>query len=116
MTQSLQVSWLFLVCAGLILASGCRQSEPPIRINGSALVVENQTREEWREVIVTVNGYYRGTAGTLAPGARLDANLGNFVTGLGQRFDPARERVRSVEVKAKDPSGKPVTLELRRDR
>ena len=116
MARLFQASWLFLICAGLTLASACRQSDPPIRVNGTALVVENQTREPWRDVVVTVNGYYRGTAGTLAPGARLDANLGNFVTGFGQRFDPKRERVRVVEVKATDPSGKPVTLELRNDR
>ena len=116
MTQSLQVSLLFLMCAALTLAAACRQSEPPIRINGTALVVENQTREQWRDVVVTVNGYYRGTAGTLAPGARLDANLGNFVTGFGQRFDPKRERVRVVQVKATDASGNPVTLEIRNDR
>jgi type IV pilus biogenesis protein CpaD/CtpE len=105
-----------LLLALAALAAGCRQSDPPIRVNGAALVVENQTRQEWRNVIVTVNGYYRGSAASLAPGARLDANLANFVTGLGQRFDVRRERVRLVEVKATDASGKPVSLELRNDR
>ena len=115
MARLVHGSCLTLIAASLVI-SACGGSEPPIRVNGTALVIENQTRQEWRDVVVTVNGYYRGTAGTLAPGARLDANLGNFVTGLGQRFDPRRERVRVVEVKAKDTSGKPVTLELRNDR
>jgi hypothetical protein len=95
----------------LAIAAGCRSSEPPIRVTRDALVVENQTREEWHDVTVTVNGYYRGTAKTLAPGGRLDANLGNFSTGLGQRFDKNRERVTRVEVRAMDASGRPVTLD-----
>jgi hypothetical protein len=101
----------------LILAfalQGCRRSEGPIRVSRDTLVVENQTREEWRDVTVTVNGYYRGSSRSLAPGGRLDANLGNFATGLGQRFDPRRERVTWVQVRATDASGKPVTLEWKR--
>ena len=115
MARLFQASCVALITASLVIAA-CRRSEPPIRVNGTALVIENQTQQAWRDVVVTVNGYYRGTAGTLAPGARLDASLGKFVTGLGQRFDPRRERVRVVEVKATDASGKPVTLELRNDR
>jgi hypothetical protein len=103
------VAVLLIVIAAM--ASACRSSEPPIRVTRDALVVENQTREEWHDVTVTVNGYYRGTSKTLAPGGRLDANLGNFVTGLGQRFDKNRERVTRVEVHATDPSGRPVTLD-----
>jgi hypothetical protein len=108
-----------LTCSGLVVlllmmaaaVSACRRSDPPIRVTRDALIVENQTREEWRDVIVTVNGYYRGTSKTLASGGRLDANLGNFVTGLGQRFDKNRERVTRVEVRATDASGRPVTLD-----
>jgi hypothetical protein len=100
---------LLLLMAGAV--SACRSSEPPIRVTRDALVVENQTREEWRDVTVTVNGYYRGTSKTLAAGGRLDASLGNFVTGLGQRFDKNRERVTRVEVRATDASGRPVTLD-----
>src|SRR4051794_9260051 len=100
-----------LAAALAILPLGCGQREPPIRVTRDALVVENQTREEWHDVTVTVNGYYRGTSKTLAPGGRLDANLGNFVMGLGQRFDTNRERVQKVEVRATDASGRAVTLD-----
>jgi hypothetical protein len=94
-----------------LLSAGCGGAEPPIRVTRDALVVENQTREEWHDVTVTVNGYYRGTSKTLAAGGRLDASLGNFVTGLGQRFDKNRERVTRVEVRATDASGDPVALD-----
>jgi hypothetical protein len=100
--------WLTIV---LVATAACRSSDPPIRVTRDALIVENHTREEWRDVIVTLNGYYRGTSKTLAPGGRLDANLGNFVTGFGQRFDKNRERVTRVEVRATDASGRPVTLD-----
>ena len=33
------------------------------------------------------------------------------MTGLGQRFNTARERVTSVEVRATDATGKPVALD-----
>ena len=100
-----------VVCAALLLLTGCRGKPAPIRLNGRTLVVENQTRTEWRNVTVTVNSYYRGGAASLLPGAELDAGLSNFVTGLGQRFDPARESVHTVEVRATDASGAAVALD-----
>jgi len=74
-------------------------------------VIENQTRQEWRDVSVTVNAYYKGVAPRLAPGGRLEAPLSGFVTGLGQRFDTGREHVTRVEVRATDPAGRPVALD-----
>jgi len=106
-------SWCTVVLI-LIGVTACRSSDPPIRVSRTALIVENQTREEWHDVTVVVNGYYSGTSKTLAPGGRLDASLGNFMTGLGHRFDTGRERVRLVEVRATDASGRPVTLEWKR--
>ena len=103
------VSWFALLLVAM--ATGCRSSDPPIRVSRTALIIENHSREEWHDVSVTVNGYYRGTAKSLAAGGRLDASLGNFVTGLGQRFDTNRERVQKVEVRATDASGRAVTLD-----
>lgn len=84
---------------------------PPIWQNGGRLVIENQSKMEWRDVSVTVNAYYRGVAPRVAAGARLEAPLAQFVTGLGQRFDTAREHVTRVEVRATDATGKPVALD-----
>lgn len=98
-----------VACA--LLAGGCRAEWPPIRQHGSWLVVENQTRSEWKNVSVTLNAYYRGVAPTLAAGGRLEAPLAGFVTGLGQRFNAAREHVSRVEVRASDASGHPVALD-----
>jgi hypothetical protein len=98
--------------AVLTLLAGCgREEAPAIRLNGAWLVVENQTKIEWRDVSVTVNTYYKGVAPRIAPGGRLEAPLDGFVTGFGQRFNTAREKVARVEVRATDASGRPVALD-----
>jgi hypothetical protein len=97
--------------ASAALAASCRVAQDPIRVDRGRLVVENMTRDEWLDVSVTLNAYYHGGARTLLPGGRLEGPLTNFVTGLGQRFDPARERVRVVEVRARTAGGRPVTLD-----
>jgi hypothetical protein len=74
-------------------------------------VIENQSQTAWENVSVTVNAYYRGVAPRVAPGGRLEAPLASFVTGLGQRFDTAREHVSRVEVRATDSAGNPVALD-----
>jgi hypothetical protein len=95
----------------VVLASACQGELPPIRQSGTWLVVENQSGSQWRDVSVTVNHYYRGVSPRVEAGARLEAPLANFVTGLGQRFNTARERISHVEVRATDSTGNPVTLE-----
>ena len=99
------------ILLALVVGSGCRAELPPIRQHGGWLVVENQTTSAWRDVTVTVNAYYRGGSPALAAGARLEAPLTGFVTGLGQRFNTARESVRRVEVRATDAAGNPVVLD-----
>lgn len=103
-----------MVVAGLaaaLLLAGCHVELPPIRQHGTWIVVENQTKSPWKDVSVTVNAYYRGVSPALSAGGRLEAPLGNFVTGLGQRFNTAREHVMSVAVRAIDASGNPVALD-----
>jgi hypothetical protein len=103
-----------LAMAGLavaLLVTGCRAELPPIRQHGTWIVVENQTKSSWKDVSVTINAYYRGVSPALTAGGRLEAPLANFVTGLGQRFNIARERVTTVEVRATDASGNPVALD-----
>jgi hypothetical protein len=99
-----------LACA-MALLLGCRPRPEPIRVDHGRLVVENLTRQEWRDVTVTVNAYYRGGSPSLEPGGRLETPLTNFVTGFGQRFDTNREHVRRVEVRAKTPAGEPIAID-----
>ena len=96
---------------GVLPMRGCGAELPPIRQHGSWLVIENQTKTPWRDVTVTLNAYYRGVSPALAAGGRLEATLAGFLTGLGQRFNTAREHVRRVEVRATDAAGRPVALD-----
>ncbi len=95
----------------LALSACGREPDPPIRLHGAWLVVENQSKMEWRDVSVTVNAYYKGVAPRVAPGGRLEAPLAGFVTGFGQRFNTSREKVTRVEVRATDTTGKPVAID-----
>jgi hypothetical protein len=102
-----------LVAAAIVRfgLSGGSVTGPAIRVEGQRLVVENQTSQAWRNVIVTINAYYRASAQSLDPGGRLETPLANLQTGLGQRFNVMREHVSRVEVRATDASGKPVSLD-----
>jgi hypothetical protein len=102
---------LVVVVCALAAAGACRRELPPIRQQGAWLVVENQTDREWHDVTVTLNAYYRGVSPALSAHGRLEAPLANFVTGLGQRFNAAREHVSRVEVRAVDAAGAPVALD-----
>ena len=101
---------LAIIMSALWLTA-CRAELPPIRQRGAWLVIENQTKSPWKDVSVTLNAYYRGVSPALAAGGRLEAPLANFVTGLGQRFNTAREHIGRVEVRATDAAGNPVTLD-----
>jgi hypothetical protein len=109
-TRRVRYRVIAAACVGLASIVSCRHAPDPIRVDRGRLVVENQTDQEWRDVTVTVNAYYRGGAQRLLPSGRLETPLTNFVTGLGQRFNVNRERVRRVEVRATTAAGQPVTL------
>jgi hypothetical protein len=108
---TLTLTALVAAAIGWLLRSGGGASGAPIRIEGARVVVENQTAEAWHDVSVTINAYYRVRTQSIDPGGRLETPLASLETGLGQRFNPAREHVARVEVRATDPSGKRVAID-----
>jgi hypothetical protein len=92
------------------LLSGCDAPRESIVVDEGMVTVENLTSREWRSVRVTVNDHFSGGVATLLPGGRLTAPLSDFQTGLGQKFDRARQSVFKVEVTATEPDGTPVKL------
>lgn len=97
--------------AGVVLGSGCRTPPPePITFVERAIVVENRTGEEWQNVEIWLNDHYRVTKSRMAPGERFAIPLNAFVAGFGQRFDPARQSIRGVEVTAKAEGDRPVKV------
>jgi hypothetical protein len=90
--------------------AACSTPRDPIVVSEGVLVLENQTRREWRNVRITINDHFTGGAPTLLPGGLLTAPLRNFETGFGQPFDRGRMSVFKVRVSATDIDGEPVAL------
>jgi hypothetical protein len=100
-----------LACAAAIAAAGCRKIPPePLKLEGNLLTVDNRTSQEWSNVEIWLNTYYRITVSSIPPGGRLQAPLDMFVAGLGQRFDVRRAQIHSLRLTAKLPDGKPFEL------
>lgn len=107
---TLALTALVAAAISFALRSGGGPNGEPIRVEGTRIVVENQTAQAWSGVNVTINAYYRVRTPSIDPRGRFETPLANLETGLGQRFNPARERVTHVEVRATDAAGKPVAI------
>ena len=98
------------LAASLAVVVGCSRPPDPIIVGEGMVVVQNQTDQEWQNVVLTVNDHFRGGVPRLQPGSRLNAPLRDFQTAFGQRFDRGRQSVFKVEVTATDANGAPVRL------
>lgn len=98
------------LCVSVLAGVACREEPEALVVDRARITVINQSRDEWRDVELKLNGYYAARSARLAPGARVDAPVDRFQNGLGRYFDPSRERVREVVVTARTASGEPVTL------
>ena len=95
---------LLVLAAALAVSCGKPPQEP------LQLTVDNSSDEEWRDVEIWLNTYYRVTTSSIAPHQRFQTSLDNFVAGFGQRFEFRRMQVRDLRLVAKRPDGKPVTI------
>lgn len=99
-----------VVVALVVACAACAKARDPIVVRDGMLVLENQSRREWRNVRVTINDHFTGGVQSLMPGGLMTAPLRDFQTGFGQRFDRGRMSVRKVRVSAMDSAGQPVAL------
>lgn len=88
-------------------ASDQRQA---IKVEEGRVVVTNLTGSPWSDVTLWLNDYYRAQAPALAPNQRLDVPLDVFVAGWGQRFDRSRQSPAGIELTARGPDGRTMTL------
>ena len=96
------------LCAVL---TGCSGPAPePLRLDGNMLTVDNQSSNDWSNVEIWLNTYYRVTARTIRAKSRFQAPLDVFVAGFGQRFDFKRMQIRTLKLTAKLPDGSPLEL------
>ena len=97
---------LTLVC--LVLVAECSEPPPPVSVSEGSVTILNQTDQDWKEVLITVNDHYRGFVPTLKADGRANAPLAQFTTGHGQRWQGAY--VKTIEVTAKAADGTDVKL------
>jgi hypothetical protein len=102
---------IVLLC---LAASRCTQVPvETMRIDGRIVTVDNHTADDWRDVEIWVNGYFRATAPAIAAHGRLQVPLNGFVSGYAQRFDAKRLPVRELRLTAKRRDG--TLVEHRKD-
>jgi hypothetical protein len=103
---------LLLLFATAATAACARRDTPTFRLDGRRLTVTNTTSDDWTDVEVWLNTYYRVTAPSLVAGGRMDVPLDTFVAGFGQRFDFGKAQIVEVHLTAKRPDGQQVTIKM----
>lgn len=104
-----------LAIALLTMAAAACSGPPaePLKLDGNILTVDNRSSQEWTNVEIWLNTYYRVTAASIPPKGRLQTPLDNFVAGYGQRFEFRRMQIKDLRLTAKLPDGTP--LEIKKD-
>jgi len=92
-------------------AVGCSKLPPePLKLDGNTLTIDNRSNEEWKNVEVWLNTYYRLPIDSIPPKGHVQAPLDNFVAGFGQRFQFRRMQVKDLRLTAKLPDGRPLEI------
>ena len=105
---------LFVVLLAVWVTVGC--AEPPVeplKLDGNRLTVDNRSPQEWRNVEIWLNTYYRVPVESIPPKGRFQTTLDNFVAGQGQRFQFRKMQIKDLRLTATLPDGKP--LEIKKD-
>ncbi|MDQ3487767.1 MAG: hypothetical protein M3468_08545 [Acidobacteriota bacterium] len=103
-----------LALASLALVAGCSEPPPPVSVSEGMVTVLNQTDQDWKQVLITVNDHYQGVVPTLKAEGRANAPLAQFNTGHGQRW-PQGTYVKTIDVTAKAADGTDVKLSWGRE-
>jgi hypothetical protein len=82
-----------------------------LSLKGDVLTVHNLSGQNWTDVEILLNGYYRARASSIPAGERAQAPLAKFVDGYNRPFNPARMASRSFRLTAKLPDGKTFQFE-----
>ena len=108
----LLAAFVFVAAAGV----ACHKTPgQPLTLERNLLTVDNRSSEDWNQVEIWLNTYYRVTTRTVPAGSRFQAPLDTFVAGFGQRFDYRRAMIRDLRLTATLPDGKPFELKKQFD-
>jgi len=105
--------WLAVVgLAWCAVAAACSGPPPePLQLDGNLLTVYNSTPDDWTNVEIYVNTYYRVVTQKIAARSQFKAPLDVFVEAYGRRFDFKAAQIKAVQLKATLPGGKNVVLD-----
>ncbi len=106
MRRHLAVSLVFiaLFAGWLLWQRGCDRALADITIDGGAILVRNQTVENWTNVRIWVNDYYSGLASEIRAGGFVREPVTRFVAAQGQTLKSTAP-ITSVVVLGSTPSG-----------
>jgi hypothetical protein len=103
-----------LVLLAPLVAAACSTPPPPISVEDGMVTVLNQTDQDWKDVLITVNDHFRGFVPLLKAQGRANAPLNQFQTGFGQRWASGTP-VRTIDVAGKRADGTDVKLTFGRE-
>jgi hypothetical protein len=104
------LTWPLLVVVALIVSRCSKPLPDPLQLDGNLLTVSNQSPNDWTDVEIWLNTYYRVTTHTIPSGGRFQVPLDVFVAGFGQRFDVRRAQIKDLRLTAKLENGEPFEL------
>jgi len=97
----------------LVVAVACSDDKlQPLKLDGGKLVIRNDTDEEWKNVELWLNWYYRAVVPSIPAHGRVDATLDSFMEGYGRRFDYTHTMVKDLKLTARRPNGETLELKL----
>jgi hypothetical protein len=106
-----RIGALAMVVFAAVGATRCGEPpREPLRLEGNMLTVDNQSAQDWHDVQIYLNTYFRVTTSTIRARSLFKAPLDVFVAGFGQRFDLRRMPVHSLKLTAKLPDDQPMEL------
>lgn len=108
--MKITLAFVALAASWMLWQRGCDRALPDIDIANDAILVRNQSTEDWADVRVWVNDYYSGTTPLIRAGGFAREPIGRFVAAQGQRIDVAKTPITSVVVLGKTPTGAAVRI------
>jgi hypothetical protein len=95
-----------------VAAAACapRPLPDPMQLDGGILFVDNRSSDEWKDVEIWLNTYYRVTTRSVPAHTRMQAPLDQFIAGFGQRFNHRKTMIRDLRLTATLPDGKPFEM------
>jgi hypothetical protein len=110
--RALSAGLVLAAAAAIASSAGCRRIEvsEPLKLERNLLTVDNRSSQDWSNVEIALNYYYRIRTPKVAAGSRFTATLDTFAAGFGQRFDWRKAQIRDLKLTATLPDGKPLEV------